>query len=367
MHNNLFSKSSIPISMNNRNAGFGEMKTVINKNLKCKPNIAVIELSTRAVKMLIGDLDQIRTKGFNFKSFKRQAKLTNTGKGLDAENNMDLVYFRKTVIPVIENFLSILKAYGVDIVYTVATAAIRSAKNNKSILKIIKEECGLNVKILTKEEEAKATLDAFMFSSKSYIKDSEQRFILIDQGGGSTEITLFQKGRILETHSLDLGTVVLENKLFVYNNIDTNIRIAFNRIDRQISNKLRYYFEKHAPKVEEAACVSVGTVITRATGKATNRKQHGIKITLKNIEDKIRETEDEIAIKYNNVGKVYEAIYGSAEKKQNLLEELVMMRMGLFMYKELMKGFNISELLVSGTGLWYGIYYDRYKKLYDCL
>ncbi|MDW8801336.1 hypothetical protein P8V03_09230 [Clostridium sp. A1-XYC3] len=356
----------ISVSMNRRNEGFGEIETVINESLRYDPNIAVIELSTKAVKMLIGDLEQIKTRGFNFKSFKREAKLTNTGKGLDAENNMDLEFFKAKVIPVIDHFKSALKAHRVDIVYTVATAAIRSAKNNKNILKLIKEECGLNVKVLTKEEEAKATLDAFMFSGKSYIEDTEQRFILIDQGGGSTEITLFEKGRILETYSLDLGTVVLENRLFVNNNIDTDIRRAFKEVDKQINNKLRYYFQKHAPNAEDATCISVGTVITRATGKATNKRQHGTKITLEYIENKIRETEDEIAIKYNSVGDVYEAIHGSTEKNENTAEDLAIMRMGLFMYKELMKRFNIKELLVSGTGLWYGVYYDKYKEIYEC-
>lgn len=355
-------KRSLSTSMNTKNDGFGEIETVLN-NSDYPMTIAVIELSTKAVKMLIGELDKIKAKGFNFKSFKREGWLTNTGKGLDAKNNMNLDFFKSNIIPILNHFIEVLNENNVDVVYTVATAAIRSAENNKNILKIIKEECGLNVKILTKEEEAKATLDAFMLSANSYIEDNQQRFILIDQGGGSTEITLFEEGKILQTFSLDLGTVVLENILFVRNHTNTNIKKALKKVDKYIDYKLMNYFKNYAPETNDSICISVGTAITRATGKGTNKYQHGTKLTLEFIEDKIWATEAQIAVEYNNVGTVYEGIYGEDIKNANYIEELVIMRIGLYMYREIMRGFNINELLVSGTGLWYGIYYEKYKEI----
>lgn len=356
-------KRSLSTSMNSKNDGFGEIETVLNNNSINPKMIAVIELSTKAVKMLIGELDLVNAKGFNFKSFKREGWLTNTGKGLDAKNNMNLDFFKSNIIPILNHFIKVLSENKVDVVYTVATAAIRSAENNKTILKIIKDECGLNVKILTKEEEAKATLDAFMLSASSYIGDTQQRFILIDQGGGSTEITLFEEGKILETFSLDLGTVTLENILFVKNNINTNIRKAFKKVDTYIDYKLMNYFKDYAPMVDNSICISVGTAITRATGKGTNRNQHGTKLTLEFIENKAKAIEDRIAEEYKNVASVYEGIYGTDAKNSSYLDELVTIRIGLYMYKEIMKGFNINELLVSGTGLWYGIYYEKYKEI----
>jgi exopolyphosphatase/pppGpp-phosphohydrolase len=349
--------------MNTKNDGFGEIKTVINNDNNIPTSIAVIELSTKAVKMLIGELDKMKSKDFNFKSFKREGWLTNTGKGLDAKNNMNLDFFKSNIIPILNHFVDVLSENNVDIVYTVATAAIRSAENNEYLLKIIKDECGLNVKILTKEEEAKATLDAFMLSASSYINNTDQRFILVDQGGGSTEITLFEKGKILQTYSLDLGTVVLENILFLRNHTNTNIRKAFCKVDRFIDYTLMHYFKNHAPKPDNCICVGVGTAITRATGKVTNRYQHGTKLTMEFIENKIITIEDKISEEYKNVGSVYENIYSVDVKKSNYIEELIAIRVGLYMYKEIMRGFNINEILVSGTGLWYGVYYQKYKEI----
>lgn len=65
--------------------------------------IAVIELSTKAVKLLIGkDPNIIKTTPFDFKLFYREGIKTNTGRGLDSKNVMDMHYFRTNVLPSIQ-------------------------------------------------------------------------------------------------------------------------------------------------------------------------------------------------------------------------------------------------------------------------
>lgn len=61
---------------------------------RSNPKIAVLELSTKAVKCLIGkDQDVIRNasvEAFDFRNFIRNAYKTETGKGLDSQNEMDM-------------------------------------------------------------------------------------------------------------------------------------------------------------------------------------------------------------------------------------------------------------------------------------
>ncbi|MBK7336636.1 MAG: hypothetical protein IPJ00_10865 [Saprospirales bacterium] len=102
-----------------------------------------------------------------------------------------------------------------DILYSVATAAYRTAINRDEIISKIREECGINVKILSKKEEALATLTAFAFSKPSTVNLSQtDKVIMIDQGGGSTELTLFQGSELIDSYSLNLGTTVLKTVLF---------------------------------------------------------------------------------------------------------------------------------------------------------
>ena len=72
------------------------------------------------------------------------------------------------------------------IIQTVATAAVRQASNNEQIIQMMEQESGLNVTILSEEEEA-----YFGFLAVVNSMDTPSA-VTIDIGGGSTEITLFK-------------------------------------------------------------------------------------------------------------------------------------------------------------------------------
>lgn len=150
------------------------------------PKIAVLELSTKAVKLLIGkNQDEIMSmEKFSFDNFLREAQKTETGKGLDSQNVMDMNYFDTRVIPTIKRMKQIMREEEVNVVYTVATAAYRAAKNREDILSVIRQKIGINVRILSKKEESLATLFAYSIST-SYKMDlnNSSHVIMIDQGG----------------------------------------------------------------------------------------------------------------------------------------------------------------------------------------
>lgn len=186
---------------------------------RINPKIAVLELSTKAVKCLIGkDQELIRNANvdeFNFQNFIRNANKTETGKGLDSQNDMNMRYFEKNVLPTIRNWKRVMMQENVDVVYTVATAAYRTARNRDEIVAFIKERAGINVRILSKKEESVSTMFAYLFSSryKQQMLTSEH-VIMIDQGGGSTEVSVFQNIDLVSSYSINLGTTALRNILF---------------------------------------------------------------------------------------------------------------------------------------------------------
>jgi hypothetical protein len=54
-----------------------------------------------------------------------------------------------------------------------------------------------------------------------------------------------------------------------------------------------------------------------------------------------------------------DGIRSSAGNRNDDLDSQIVMRLGLPMYLYLMDRFNINEIIVSGTGLWYGVYYRK--------
>ena len=94
----------------------------------------------------------------------------------------------------------------------VTTAAMRMANNSQEVLDYFKEKTGTNFRIIDGVEEARLTLLAIKYALKREKIDSE-KFILLDIGGGSTEI-IVNHGLDYDSHSFNFGIVTLTQKNF---------------------------------------------------------------------------------------------------------------------------------------------------------
>jgi exopolyphosphatase/guanosine-5'-triphosphate,3'-diphosphate pyrophosphatase len=84
-----------------------------------------------------------------------------------------------------------------------ATASFREAQNGEEIIKRVRKECGLRIEIISGKEEA----ELIYSNHVEEMLDHKQSYLYIDVGGGSTEITLFDKGVIVASRSFDVGTL----------------------------------------------------------------------------------------------------------------------------------------------------------------
>ena len=339
---------------------------------RTNPKIAVLELSTKAVKCLIGkDQELIRNANideFDFQNFIRNANKTETGKGLDSQNDMNMRYFEKNVLPTIRNWKRVMMQENVDVVYTVATAAYRTARNRDEIVAFIKERTGINVRILSKKEESVSTMFAYLFSSryKQQMLTSEH-VIMIDQGGGSTEVSVFQNSDLVSSYSINLGTTALRNILFLDSDRDTPVSEALKRSDQKIKERLVVFYKNMGDAMTseiESFCISVGTAITHATGGKNNAAQHDRVMTREKIEDCIETCTQAILDQFDTVEQLNEYDFESSRGSKRL-DDQITMRLGLPMFLSLMDRFNIKEIHVSGTGLWYGIYLQHLHNIAD--
>ena len=337
---------------------------------KDNPKIATLELSTKAVKLLIGkDQECIKTSSnFSFDNFLRNADKTETGKGLNAQNEMDMNYFNRKVIPSILKMKSIMQKENVDVVYTVATAAYRTAKNRDEVIQCIMNRANINVRILSKKEESMATLVAYSLSSSYKMElNSYSQIIMIDQGGGSTEVSVFDHMTLAGSYSINLGTTALRNILFLDAEVDTPIEIALRKSDQKIKERLTTFYKNIGDVMyanEKSFCVSVGTAITKATGKKNNASQHDTILSYQQIEDKISQCNERILRQFDTVGELNNFDF-EANRGNNEIDTYITMRLGLPMFLSLMEKFNIAKIHISGCGLWYGIYLQHLLNIAD--
>lgn len=89
-----------------------------------------------------------------------------------------------------------------------ATSAMREATNGEAIIKKIKRETGINIEIISGNSEA----NMIFASQNAFAKNIGQNCIFVDVGGGSTEITIFAKEKVVTAKSFDIGTIRLLNE-----------------------------------------------------------------------------------------------------------------------------------------------------------
>ncbi len=110
-----------------------------------------------------------------------------------------------------EELLSTMKAFKnlIDVhkpvqIMACATSAMREAKNAKEIVTKILKKTGIDIKIITGQKEAELILSNHV--EKLQI-DENKNYLYIDVGGGSTELILLSKGKLVDKWSFNIGTL----------------------------------------------------------------------------------------------------------------------------------------------------------------
>lgn len=104
----------------------------------------------------------------------------------------------------------LLEAYEVKHLITAATSAMRDAGNAEAVLQQIRLETGIDVRIISGEEEATFIYENHFAESLN----TAESYLYIDVGGGSTELTFFSDGKLVTQKSFNIGTIrLLKNQV----------------------------------------------------------------------------------------------------------------------------------------------------------
>ncbi|MDO4225271.1 MAG: exopolyphosphatase [Bergeyella zoohelcum] len=113
------------------------------------------------------------------------------------------------VISSMKIFSDLMNIYGVKHYRACATSAMRDAKNGNEIREIVKETSGIEIEIISGDEEAGLVFENHI--AETLDKDFE--YLYIDVGGGSTELTFFENNNVKYKKSFNIGTIRLMNNL----------------------------------------------------------------------------------------------------------------------------------------------------------
>ena len=115
---------------------------------------------------------------------------------------------KKMLIDTIKTFKQLMKVYEVEHYMACATSAMRDAENSKEIIKEIEEETSIEIEIISGELEAEIIYENHF----AELLDNQKSYLYIDVGGGSTELTLYHKSKVVLQKSFNVGTVRILTK-----------------------------------------------------------------------------------------------------------------------------------------------------------
>ena len=97
----------------------------------------------------------------------------------------------------------LLNVYDVQHVKACATSAMRDAKNSPDIIRKVKLETGIEIQIITGDQEASFIYENHIAENL----DKQYSYLYVDVGGGSTELTFFSDGKLKYKESFNIGTI----------------------------------------------------------------------------------------------------------------------------------------------------------------
>jgi exopolyphosphatase/guanosine-5'-triphosphate,3'-diphosphate pyrophosphatase len=106
-------------------------------------------------------------------------------------------------------FNLLMKVHKVQAYKAFATSAMREAYNGKEVADTIREKAAINIEIIDGKMEAAIIASTDLH----HLLKTDQTYLFVDVGGGSTEFTLFSNGKIVTSRSFKAGTVRLLNNM----------------------------------------------------------------------------------------------------------------------------------------------------------
>lgn len=161
---------------------------------------AVIDIGSSIIKYKIYDYSNdnleaviINDKMTGLISYRKDDKLTS--KGINV------------LLDTLKELMSYSDKLNVEKNYFYATASLRNIENRDEVLEIVREKLGIEIIILTGEEEAKHS-----FNSINWIDIPKNDGLLVDIGGGSSEVSIFENKTPLEQKSIPMGVLKIYNE-----------------------------------------------------------------------------------------------------------------------------------------------------------
>ncbi len=292
--------------------------------------LAAIDIGSNAARLLISDVVPSKMNNTPNPEFIKMALVRVPlrlgfdvfGKGEISPEKTD------KIIKTIKSYKYLLEVYEVKHLKACATSAMRDAANSKDIIKKIKTETGIEIEIISGQEEAS-------FIYENHIAENlnkDESYLYIDVGGGSTELTFFSDGKLVFKESFDIGT----------------IRLLKNQVTEEHWDEMKEFIKTKSKGYHHVTAIGSGGNINKIF--SLSKRKEGKPLSLELLRDYYKE--------FNNLS-VSERIayYRLREDRADVIVP------ALLIYINVMRWVDTEEIFVPKIGLADGLIHTLYEQV----
>lgn len=238
---------------------------------------------------------------------------------------------------VLNKYRGILENSAVKVYSVFATASLRNIKNKDEVLLAIKEKTGMEPEILFGEEEARL---GFLAVKNEYSINSG---IVIDIGGGSTEIVVFEEGEIRNLTSIPIGALNLQDRnvpgLVAKEKDIKRMRRIVGKALEGLDWEIKDYPQMYAVGGTSRATLKIAKELCGVQVESKSFTRADLKSIMKRLKSEVHEE--------------YKSVY------RVVPERIFSLAGGLSILSEIVKKFNCVDINISKAGIREGYFIDR--------
>jgi exopolyphosphatase/guanosine-5'-triphosphate,3'-diphosphate pyrophosphatase len=234
----------------------------------------------------------------------------------------------ENLINTIKAYKLLLDVYEVKYLKACATSAMRDAANGGEIIDRVKAETGIDIRVITGQEEA-----AYIYENHvAENMDKTKSYLYIDVGGGSTELTLFSKGEMVFKESFNIGTIRLMN----------------HQVTEQQWQQLKDFLKLQLKNIGPVTAIGSGGNINKIF--SLSKRKEGKPLNLESLKDYYKEFSS-----FTVQERIH--LYNIREDRADVIVP------ALQIYVNVMRWANTDEIYVPKIGLADGLIHALYEEI----
>jgi exopolyphosphatase/guanosine-5'-triphosphate,3'-diphosphate pyrophosphatase len=172
--------------------------------------VAVLEIGSTGIRLLVAEI----LSGGEWRVLDRAEKPVALGRDVFTSGGVSRTSLLECLL-VLKNYRELQGGLGIrdEDIHIIGTSALRAARNRDVFVDRVRRETGFQLSIVEGIEENRLMYLAVRFAIKHDLSLFWRgNSMIIEIGGGSTEIMLFRRGKMVAAHSLDLGTILIDQQ-----------------------------------------------------------------------------------------------------------------------------------------------------------